>query len=603
MTRNQLMINYEKRKNSELFKSFQEKKNLSFSSLQNYSPIFNKFFSLTPSNYNSINLNNKHYIYNIDDSLEINDNLYKCSIKSIDSEKAMEKEVFLKFAPLIDPFKFLIGKYNINDEALYTLPKLNNAISSVHPKLIDENNSSYVDSFFSFLSSKLIHNYQFVNGVDFYGSYLGIKQNFKLNVIDDIEYLNQSDFFNKNKNIAFKIEDYSFVLNDNEKSNELAPIKIEHNYSNKSILSVQSINENLYEDIFSSSLQTLTEDNLREHTLELIDMTNLKEFSDHKTTTIKSGSTCSSRTSHTSDNNCSKCDNNESHENNDDIHSSDWETSSDNNSNSDSSGSSSEEQSVEVVIPRFPVNIICMENCKNTFDYLIINENLSEEEWLSIFMQIIMILITYQKCFSFTHNDLHTNNVMYIETDKKYIYYSYNKKYYRVPTFGRIFKIIDFGRSIYKFDGKLFCSDSFQPGADAATQYNTEPYFNEKKPRLEPNYSFDLCRLACSIFDYVIEDLDDVSDLNKCTPVVRLVYEWCLDDSGINILYKNNGMERYPDFKLYKMIARYVHNHTPQAQLERKEFNIFQIGKKDIPKSYCEKIINIDDMPNLGVKL
>ena len=118
MTRNQLMINYEKRKNSELFKSFQEKKNFSFSSLQNYSPIFNKFFSLTPSNYNSINLNNKHYIYNIDDSLEINDNLYKCSIKSIDSEKAMEKEVFLKFAPLIDPFKFLIGKYNINDKNL-----------------------------------------------------------------------------------------------------------------------------------------------------------------------------------------------------------------------------------------------------------------------------------------------------------------------------------------------------------------------------------------------------------------------------------------------------------------------------------------------------
>jgi hypothetical protein len=243
-----------------------------------------------------------------------------------------------------------------------------------------------------------------------------------------------------------------------------------------------------------------------------------------------------------------------------------------------------------------------MENCKNTFDDLIMNEELSQEEWLAAFMQIIMILITYQKCFSFTHNDLHTNNVMYVETEKKYIYYCFNKKYYRVPTFGKIFKIIDFGRSIYKFDGKLFCSDSFQPGADAATQYNTEPYFNEKKPRLEPNYSFDLCRLACSIFDYVIEDLDEVADLSNCTPVVRLVYEWCLDDNGINILYKNNGVERYPDFKLYKMIARCVHNHTPQAQLERKEFKMFQIGKKDIPKTSIERIINIDEMPNLAVK-
>jgi hypothetical protein len=264
-------------------------------------------------------------------------------------------------------------------------------------------------------------------------------------------------------------------------------------------------------------------------------MTDAKELSDHKTTTIKSGSTCSSRTSHTSDENCSKCDDSSADES--DNNSSEWE--------STSSNSEDEEQSVEVVIPRFPVNIICMENCKNTFDDLIMNEELSQEEWLAAFMQIIMILITYQKCFSFTHNDLHTNNVMYVETEKKYIYYCFNKKYYRVPTCGKIFKIIDFGRSIYKFDGKLFCSDSFQPGADAATQYNTEPYFNEKKPRLEPNYSFDLCRLACSIFDYVIEDLDEVADLNACTPVVRLVYEWCLDDNGINILYKNNGVERY----------------------------------------------------------
>jgi hypothetical protein len=434
---------------------------------------------------------------------------------------------------------------------------------------------------------------------------LAIKQNFKLNVIDDIEYLNQSDFFNKNKNVAFDIEDYSFALNENEKP-VLAPIKIDHNTSNKSFISAQSINENLYEDLFISSsnvdalnsMQSLTEENLREHTLELIDMTNSKDLSDHKTTTIKSGSTCSSRTSYTSDENNSKCDNQD-----DDATSSNWESNSNSNSANDTtSSSSSEEQSIEVIIPRFPVNIICMENCKNTFDDLIINEDLSQEEWLAAFMQIIMILITYQKCFSFTHNDLHTNNVMYVETDKKYIYYCFNKKYYRVPTFGKIFKIIDFGRSIYKFDGKLFCSDSFQPGADAATQYNTEPYFNDKKPRLEPNYSFDLCRLACSIFDYVIEDLDEIADLNKCTPVVRLVYEWCLDDNAINILYKNNGMERYPDFKLYKMIARCVHNHTPQAQLERKEFKMFQIGKKDIPKTSIEKIINIDEMPNLAIK-
>ena len=157
-----------------------------------------------------------------------------------------------------------------------------------------------------------------------------------------------------------------------------------------------------------------------------------------------------------------------------------------------------------------------------------------------------------------------------------------------------MFKIIDFGRSIYKYNGKIFCSDSFQNGGDASTQYNTEPYFNDKKPRLEPNYSFDLCRLACSIFDYLVDDLDEIKNLDNCDPIKRLIVEWCLDDKGINMLYKNNGADRYPEFKLYKMIARCVHKHTPQAQLDRPEFKSFEYNKKDIPT----EVIDIDSLPS-----
>ena len=252
-----------------------------------------------------------------------------------------------------------------------------------------------------------------------------------------------------------------------------------------------------------------------------------------------------------------------------------------------------EEERIDVIINSFPVQVICMEYCENTFDDLILSNELTNDEWYSALMQIIMILITYQKAFSFTHNDLHTNNVMYNYTNKKFIYYCYKNKHYKVPTFGRIFKMIDFGRSIYKANGQTFCSDSFQTGEDAASQYNTEPYFNEKKPRLEPNFSFDLCRLACSIFDYLIDDLDEIKDLQKCDPIKRLIVEWCLDDKGVNLLYKNNGTDRYPDFKLYKMISRCVHNHTPQAQLERPEFKAFSDFKGTVPGD----VINIDNIP------
>jgi len=270
---------------------------------------------------------------------------------------------------------------------------------------------------------------------------------------------------------------------------------------------------------------------------------------------------------------------------------------SDKNSDENSSNYSDiDEETLLLTFPKFPIQLICMEHCENTFDNLILTTELTNDQWFSALIQIIMILITYQKMFSFTHNDLHTNNVMYVSTNKKFIYYCYKKKYYKVPTFGKIFKIIDFGRAIYKFNGKTICSDSFQTGGDAATQYNTEPYFNEKKPRLEPNFSFDLCRLACSIFDYIIDDLDDIKNLELCEPIVKIIVEWCIDDNGINVLYKNNGVERYQDFKLYKMIARCVHNHTPVAQLERPEFSKFVISKNSVGKN--EQVINIDELPS-----
>jgi hypothetical protein len=512
----------------------------------------------------------------------------------------------------------LVGKYNINDIHLFNLPNINSDESNNNSKIIDINNSAYVDGLFLFLMSNLIYDHNFVHGVDYYGSFLSIKNNFKLNVFDDIDYLNNSDFFNKNKNILFKIDDYAHLFEDDKP--KLKPIKIEYNSTAKSNISIQSFNNHLFENIFEENENIFEEKYLFEekNVNELVDLTdnNIEilndSFEDKNNFTIKSNSTCSSRSSYTSEgeisSDCNNCIDIENLQEIDEENNSEWEDISDNNDsnniitsenesniNEEDEISSINEEELFVTIPKFPVQVICMENCENTFDNLILDNDLTKEEWYSALMQIIMILITYQKAFAFTHNDLHTNNVMYNNTDKKFIYYCYKKKTYKVPTFGRIFKIIDFGRSIYKFDGKLFCSDSFQIGGDAATQYNTEPYFNEKKPRLEPNYSFDLCRLACSIFDHIIDDFEEIKDINKCNdPIKRLIVEWCLDDNGINMLYKNNGTDRYPDFKLYKMIARCVHNHTPQAQLERPEFKEFSKFKGDIPND----VINIDNIPS-----
>jgi hypothetical protein len=584
-----IKLDYQKRKNTDLFKSLENPDSLYLSNTQNYIPIYKNFFVLNDTNYNNINLNHKWHISSVNEKSEYNENLFTCRLKNINNNKSKEKDIFFKLAPLLDPYKFLIGKYNITENSLYNLPNINSNETNTNTKILDINNSAYVDGFFLFLTSNLIHHHMFIHGLEYYGSYLAIKKNFTINIFDDIDYLNNSDFFNKNKNVLFTVDNYDYLFQEENKKKQII---IEYKSSIKSNMSIKSINSDVYEDIFEENDE---QPEFTDINLDLLDITNsnlINNENENNNVTLKSNSTCSSRSSYTNSNS-ENDENNENNENNENCEDEEFDSISEEIYESDSN--ESVEERINAIIPKFPVQVIGMENCENTLDELILTEDLTSDHWYSALMQIIMILITYQKAFHFTHNDLHTNNIMYNETDKKYIYYCYKKKYYKVPTYGRIFKIIDFGRSIYKFNGKLFCSDSFKNGGDASTQYNTEPYFNEKKPRLDPNYSFDLCRLACSIFDYLVEDINEIKDLTKCeNPITRLIVEWCLDDKGINMLYKNNGADRYPDFKLYKMIARYVHNHTPHAQLERPEFNIFSQFKGEVPSD----VINIDNIPS-----
>jgi hypothetical protein len=238
--------------------------------------------------------------------------------------------------------------------------------------------------------------------------------------------------------------------------------------------------------------------------------------------------------------------------------------------------------------------MICLEKCDGTIDELFDKSKITLETGSSAMMQIVMSLITYQKTFHFTHNDLHTNNIMYVNTDEEFLYYKFNHKTYKVPTYGKIYKIIDFGRGIYKFEGKMYCSDSFASGGDGHTQYNCEPFMDENKPRIDPNYSFDLCRLGCSIYDFIIDDDENKDEYDE---LQKTIYRWCCDDNGKNILYKKNGEERYPNFKLYKMIARTVHHHTPEEQLNFPLFSQYETN--DVLNS--ESIMDIDLLPDYSI--
>ena len=554
---------YKKNDNSALFKEFDSN---NIKHIQNYIPLYGKFFNLQENNYQSINLNQPFHITGLEKCQE--KNTYNCKVKS--DEKEEVSKAFFKFSPLIDPIKFMVGKYGDLDENVkISLPKLSS--NTCHSKVLDPNNSAYVDGFFTYLTSNLLHKHKFIHGLDFFGSFLGIQEKFNLNIFDDLEYLNDSKYFHQNKGKLFEIEAIDEdMFFDADTRNYKKKLKIDKNISNKSIYSLGDEN---FDDLFITPASTNEKVELTEALVFEFNKRN-----ENNKSSRKSDSTCSSRSSHTSRSS------NVSDASQDVLESI--------SSDEESSESSMDSDIVcNAIIDNFPVQIICLEKMEATLDSLL-GENLSDDEWRSCLFQIIMTLIVYQKMFNFTHNDLHTNNIMFNKTDKQFIYYRYNKVYYKVPTFGRLFKIIDFGRSIYSFKGKFICSDSFHPKGDAATQYNCEPYMNSNKPRLGPNYSFDLCRLACALYDFF---MDDVEDVNTCgDPIAALINEWCTDDKGRNILYKKCGEERYPDFKLYKMIARTVHNHTPEKQVTKTVFQRFVSNRKKVGK---KRYIDIDALP------
>ena len=568
-------FNYRKNDNSPLFKNLEDVKLLNIEKIQNYIPIYKKFFDLNENNYDNINLNNYYSLKNI--TTKNTDNIYDGIIVN---EKSIEykKEVFFKFSPIIDPIKFITNSYDLSHSDLLNLPQYN-IEDSISENMYSYNNSAYVDSFFYYLTSQLLHNYNFMHGTDFYGSFLGIKNDFYFNVVDDIENLHESEIFHKNKNNIFEItNEYYLNVSNYDSRNYKFPLKIGNDIDDKNILNLSDISSiSDIDNLFISndlSKNIFTPNVLYENNITVLNKSNK---------TDESGSSCSSRSSNT---------------NNSEVDSDggpDDESGSDCGSDTDESSVSNStlsEDEIFIKLFKFPIQLIALEKCKNTLDSLFNDDQISEEELGAFVSQIILILITYQKLFSFTHNDLHSNNIMYVETEKQFLYYKYNSKYYKIPTFGKIFKIIDFGRAIYKYKGNILCSDSYDFKGDAATLYNFEPYFNNNKPRLEPNLSFDLCRLGCSLYDYFVDDLDDIKNITS--PIIKIIIDWCYDDKKRNILYKNNGSERYPDFKLYKMIARTVTNHKPDMVIQNVFFEQYIISKKKLNKKH--KIFNIDDV-------
>jgi hypothetical protein len=257
----------------------------------------------------------------------------------------------------------------------------------------------------------------------------------------------------------------------------------------------------------------------------------------------------------------------------------------------------------------FPVMMIYTERSEGTMDDLLDNpEEVGatpgtpewELTWKAWIFQVLSALCVGQAMVGFTHNDLHSNNVVWSRTDLKYILYTMRDgTVFKVPTFGKIFRLIDFGRSIFRLNDTVFFSDDFRKGNDAAEQFNFGELYDPSEPEVYPNPSFDLCRFTVSLFESlfpasppvkkggkILSQEPDLTVYETESELYNGMWQWLLCDDGHNVLMDPDGSERYPDFDLYKVITNEVHGAIPSEQVTKPLFAEFRVKDAGGEKAY-----------------
>jgi hypothetical protein len=177
---------------------------------------------------------------------------------------------------------------------------------------------------------------------------------------------------------------------------------------------------------------------------------------------------------------------------------------------------------------------------------------------------------------------------MFKRTTQEYLVYKDGTgTIWNIPTFGYIFTVIDYGRSIYTVSGYTMISSDYDDG-DACGMYNFGPIEDETEDKVHPNRSFDLCRLACSLLrglypinppgkerGMILTKEGDWEVRETAQVVFNLLWGWLKSKDGTNCLETRTGEERHPGFDLYTFIAANVHSAIPRDQIGKTIFRRF----------------------------
>ena len=470
-----------------------------------------------------------------------------------------------KIAHLLNPIHYLEGRYSF--PTFNKLPWHDKPYKSAIQKLQSPFNQAYVDALGMYLTSRLVEDNKSPHFLPYYGSVTAIADEYIYNITDDYpSYRNESWFWQalKKKKVPFRIT--------NQYEPQVAvPDEV------VAAITTPPANCDLFGDGDGENVSIHSdEDNLLDvrRSAEVVetpdDIGQVEEAESIKTASE------------------------------DDIDSADDDANDDDDcSDNESTGS---EVQIGLEFKEMPVLLSFQKEADGVMDDLFFDEEevgakvgtaAWEARWTAWIFQVTVAIAQMQSAFNMTHNDLHTNNVVYTETKEQYLFYKSAvdpKEMFKVPTYGKIFHIIDFGRAIFRVGHRQWISDDYTGDNDAAGQYNFGPIYNPRKPKVVPNMSFDLARFAVSCLEEIFPDQPPKKKRSPVklseepgrtmwettSPLFNMLWNWLLTDKGENVLWDADDEDRYPDFRLYEVIARSCFNAVPSEQLTKVPFSAFR---------------------------
>ena len=146
---------WDKKLVNKFYKSCKELFNLEC--IQFYNPIYSLYFHLfnTKKSHKCIDIKRRFYIHKLLNIIKYkyyhSNCLLNATIYDSKNNKLIDKEIFCKIIPILEPLYFIKNNYN---NLIYRNPLLpSNYNANTFEKINNMNNTAYIDTFFSYICS------------------------------------------------------------------------------------------------------------------------------------------------------------------------------------------------------------------------------------------------------------------------------------------------------------------------------------------------------------------------------------------------------------------------------------------------------------------